>query len=72
MPPDRLTHGHRVLVLTSTGAAEGAGGAGHDERVTLAGIIHHLRPKEALKFRLHPSSESNPPAGHIPVTKFKI
>lgn len=61
----RLTDGHRVLVLTPAGAAEGAGGAGHDERVTLAGIVHHLRPKEALKLRSHPSSESNPPAAHL-------
>lgn len=37
-----LTNRHHVLVLTSTGAAEGAGGAGHDGRVGLAGVVHHL------------------------------
>lgn len=37
-----LTDGHHVLVLAPTGAAEGAGGAGHDGRVGLAGVVHHL------------------------------
>ena len=38
----RLTHRNHVLVLTASGAAEGAGGAGHDGRVGLARVVHHL------------------------------
>lgn len=70
--PDRLTDRHQVLVLTSSGAAEGAGGAGHDKRVALAGIIHHLRRKEELKFRSHPSSETSPPAGGLKLNELKF
>lgn len=69
--PAGLTHGHHVLVLTPTGAAEGAGGAGHDGRVDLAAVVHHLRRKEALQFGSHPGSETDPRAGHRPTLTSK-
>lgn len=41
----RLTDRHQVVVLTSTGAAEGAGGPGQDGGVGLARVVHDLRQK---------------------------
>lgn len=38
----RLTHRHHVVVLTATGAAEGAGRARRDGRVGLPRVVNYL------------------------------
>lgn len=49
-----LTHRHHIRALTPTGAAERAGGAGHDGLVGLPGVVHHLGQEETLQFRCIP------------------